>query len=101
MAVYTSGDWHPKPGREQEFIDAWRELASWSTSEYGPNGWGKLLRDKEDPSHFISVGKWPDAETVSAWRDSEGFDERIGKVRELVEEIRIRIYDPAAEVGSM
>ena len=57
MAVYSSGDWHVKPGREQEFVDAWRELAGWSTTEFTP-GWGKLLRNREDPAHFISVGEW-------------------------------------------
>ena len=56
MAIYTSGDWHAKPGHEQEFVDAWRELAGWSSDEFAP-GWGKLLRNKEDPTHFISVGE--------------------------------------------
>ncbi len=56
MAVYASGDWHVKPGREQDFVNAWRELAEWSTKEYGPKGWGKLLRDGEDLARFRSVG---------------------------------------------
>lgn len=38
VAVYASGDWHVKPGREREFVDAWRELVEWSTNEYGPHG---------------------------------------------------------------
>ncbi len=41
MAVYTSGDWHVKPGREQEFVGAWRELAEWSRRLVGQ--WAFLI----------------------------------------------------------
>lgn len=99
MAVYTSGDWHVKSGREQQFVDAWREMAEWSTTEYGPNGWAELLRDKEDPARFRSVGTWPDERAVAEWRASDGFKQRLVKIRELLEEVTIRTFDPAAEVG--
>ena len=98
MAVYSSGDWHVKPGREQEFVDAWRELAGWSVAEFDP-GWGKLLRDKEDPTHFVSLGEWPDEQVIEEWRASEGFKRRIGEIRQLVDESSIRAFDLAAEVG--
>ena len=101
MTVYTSGDWHVKPGREQEFVDAWQELAEWSTNEYGPDGWGKLFRDKEDPARFRSVGAWPDERVVEEWRASDGFKQRLAKIRELLEEMSIRTFDLATEVGRM
>jgi quinol monooxygenase YgiN len=97
MAVYSSGDWHVKPGREQEFVDAWRELARWSLAEFDP-GWGKLLRDKEDPTHFISIGEWPDDQVIEAWRASEGFKQRMGEIRQLVDEAKVRALYPAAEI---
>jgi hypothetical protein len=28
--IYTSGDWMVKPGREEEFIEAWHDLAEWT-----------------------------------------------------------------------
>ncbi len=28
--LYTHGTWKVKRGREDEFIDAWRELAEWT-----------------------------------------------------------------------
>lgn len=99
MAVYTSGDWRVKPGHEQDFVDAWRELAEWSTSEYGPGGWGKLLWDKQDASRFRSVGAWPDEHTVEKWRASAGFKERFARIGESLEEVSIRTFDLAAEVG--
>jgi len=101
VAVYTSGDWQVKSGSEQEFVDAWREMAEWSTNEYGADGWGKLLRDKEDPARFRSVGAWPDERAVEEWRASEGFKQRLAKIRELLEEVTIRTFDLATEVGRL
>jgi len=99
MAVYTSGDWRVKPGREEEFKAAWRELAGWSAGEYIPEGWGKLLRDREDPTHFISVAEWPDERVIAEWRASAGFKERLEKIHGLLDEVSIRTLDLAAEVG--
>jgi hypothetical protein len=31
--IYTSGDWMVKPGREEEFIEAWHDLAEWTAAE--------------------------------------------------------------------
>jgi heme-degrading monooxygenase HmoA len=101
VAVYTSGDWHVKPGREQEFVSAWRDMAQWSTDEFGPSGWGKLLRNKEDPTHFRSVGAWPDERAVEDWRASDGFKQRLAKIRELLDELTIRSFDLAAEVEAV
>jgi len=101
VAVYTSGDWQVKLGREQEFVDAWREMAEWSTNKYGANGWGKLLRDKEDLARFRSVGAWPDELAVEEWRASDGFKQRLAKIRELLEEVTIRTFDLATEVGRL
>jgi len=74
-------------------------MAEWSTNEYGPDGWGKLLRDKEDAARFRSVGAWPDERAVEEWRASEGFKQRLAKIRELLEEVTIRTFDLATEVG--
>ncbi len=103
MAVYSSGDWHVKPGKEQEFIDTWKQFASWSASEFG-GGTGmqgigaKLLRDKEDPSFFRSVGEWPDERMLEEWRSSDGFKQRSEKLREMVDDFHIRAMEVAAEI---
>jgi quinol monooxygenase YgiN len=99
MSVYTSGDWRVKQGREQEFVTAWSELAEWSTTKFGPDGWGRLFQDKDDPTFFRSLGQWPDESVVKEWRASDGFAQRLSKIRELVEEMNIRNLDPVAAVG--
>jgi heme-degrading monooxygenase HmoA len=97
--IYTSGSWVVKEGREQEFIDAWRDLAEWTKGEIGGAGNPRLLRDRDNPRRFLSFGPWDDVEAVEAWRASEGFQLRIGTVRELLEDFEVRILDPVLELG--
>jgi quinol monooxygenase YgiN len=98
MAVYTTGDWHAKRGREQEFVDAWQEFANWSGAEYDVGGWAKLLRDKEDPTHFRSVAEWDDEQVIERWRTGEGFKQRMANMRELLDDTKIYVMDPVAEL---
>ena len=100
VPVYTSGDWHVKPGLEQEFVEVWREVAEWSGSQFDPQGRAMLLHDKEDPGHFVSVGEWPDEQVVEEWRRSSGYKERVNRIMELVEGMRISTLDLVAEAGS-
>jgi quinol monooxygenase YgiN len=97
--IYTSGSWVVKEGREKEFIDAWRDLAEWTKVEIGGAGNPVLLRDGDNPRRFLSFGPWDDVEAVEAWRTSEGFQLRIGKVRELLEDLEVRTLDPVLELG--
>lgn len=99
MPAYTSGDWKTKPGKEREFIAAWKELAIWATEEHDPDGWGKLLRNTEDPTHFVSVAEWRDARTIEVWRSTEEFGRRMDAIRELTEDMHIHTFELAVEVG--
>lgn len=98
MAVYTSADWHVKPGREKEFVDAWREIANWSGTEYDLGGWAKLLKDKEDPTHFRSVGEWANDALVAKWRASDALKQRLATINELLDDMHLYTMDVAAEV---
>jgi len=99
MAAYTSGNWRVKAGREQEFISAWREAASWSGAEFDPMGWAKLLRDKDNPSHFVSIGEWADESAIERWRNDEEFKNRFVALAEFVEEVDIHPFEVAAEAS--
>ncbi len=46
--IYTSGDWLVKPGREEEFIEAWHDLAEWTAAEIAPGAPAMLLRDRDE-----------------------------------------------------
>lgn len=97
--LFTSGDWLVKEGKEVEFVEAWRGLAEWTTANTRGAGWATLLRDRDDPRRFLSFGPWQSLEAIEAWRSSEGFQERVGRMRELLEDLRPRTLDVVAEAG--
>jgi heme-degrading monooxygenase HmoA len=66
-----------KPGHEEEFIDAWGEMSAWTMRELvGESSAaqpGRLLRDRTDPTRFISFGPWESIGAIEAWRAHPGF----------------------------
>ena len=98
--VYTSGDWLVKEGREEEFVRAWQELADWTAGSVPGSGRAHLLRDRDESRRFLSFGPWESLEAIASWRSSEGFSQRIGRIRELVEDMHPRTLDVAAETES-
>jgi heme-degrading monooxygenase HmoA len=96
---YTLGDWRIAPGSEQEFIDAWTELAEWTASEVAGSGSAKLLRDTRDPQRFVSFGPWDDQEAVATWRALPGFQDRIARLSSMTESFEPRMLSVEREVG--
>jgi heme-degrading monooxygenase HmoA len=99
MAPYTYGIWQVKPGRADEFAAAWAELAEWTTENVPGARWAKLLRDTQDENRFISFGPWESLDAIAAWRELDGFRERVGRVRELLESFEPFTLEPVVEVG--
>jgi len=97
--LYTSGSWRVKPGREGEFVAAWQELASWTAAEAPGAMWATLLRDLDDPTHFVSFGPWESADAIDAWRASDGFRERVAGMRELLEGFEPMAGEAVADVS--
>jgi heme-degrading monooxygenase HmoA len=97
MAVYTSGRWRVAPGKEDEFIRAWNELATRTKGDY-PEATAVLLRDREDPSLFVSFGPWNSVEQIEQWRASDTFQTGVGKIRPLLAEFTPQTLDPVASV---
>ena len=83
--LYTYGVWVVKSGREEEFVVRWREMAEWTTANVPGAGAARLLQDESHPGRFISIGPWESREAISSWRSLLGFQERIGRLRELLE----------------
>lgn len=97
-AVYTAGIWTVKPGREDEFVALWRELAAWTATAF-PGARGTLLRDREQPNRFLSFGPWESVEQIEAWRAAREWQELVGRLREVLDDFRPGTYDVAAETG--
>lgn len=97
--LYTSGDWFVKSGREDEFVDAWRELAEWTAAEIAPGARAMLLRDRDDASRFRSFGPWASDEQILAWRQSDGFASRITHIRGMLERFEANTLVVSVRVG--
>lgn len=99
--LYLLGEWSAKEGREEEFVAAWHELARWMESNVDGASWAKLLRDREDPRRFMSVGSpWRDDDAVAAWRERPEFRSRFATIQEVVSSFVPHTMHVAAEVGA-
>ena len=80
-SVWTHGVWTVTPGREEEFVAAWRELLPLGIGL--GSGEPRLLRDRDQENVFRSFGPWPDLETIERFRDE--IRPRIGGMEDLLE----------------
>ena len=86
-SAYTLARWHVKEGKEEEFVNVWRqELAEFFLSLPNPQETGTLIRSVEDPQLFYSFGPWRNLDDVREMRSHPHTAEVIGKLRDLCEE---------------
>jgi heme-degrading monooxygenase HmoA len=97
--LYTCGIWTVIAGREDDFVAAWEDLARWTTENVDGAGWAELVQDEERPNRFLTFGPWKSAEAIEAWRATDGFRERVGRMRELLESFEPGTYRRRAGVG--
>ena len=85
--LYTHGRWVAKEGQQDRFQAAWQELAEWTAANIpgAVAGEARLLQDLEDPTRFYSFGPWESMQAIQAWRTHPGFQERVGRVRDLLD----------------
>ena len=98
--LYTSGRWTVFPGQEEAFVAGWSELAEWTSAEVPGSSWARLRQHHEKPNVFLSFGPWESGEAIAAWRDSPGFQERVGRVRGMLEDFEPAVFDCRAEIGA-
>jgi heme-degrading monooxygenase HmoA len=97
--LYTCGTWTVVAGREDDFAAAWQDLAEWTLAEIPGARWAQLVQDTEKPSVFLSFGPWESADAIAAWRESAGFQERVGRIRQMLEGFEPATYRLRASVG--
>jgi heme-degrading monooxygenase HmoA len=85
--IYTTGTWTPYPGKEEDFVRAWAEFASWASGMPGA-GLLSLTRDVRDTERFVSFGGWESLEQVRDWKGSPDFRERMAQVLQHVAEFQ-------------
>lgn len=95
--IYTLGAWRVKEGREQEFVNAWKELGVIFNSLPNPPGKGILIRSTSDPTLYYSFGPWNSLEAVEIMRKDQRAQEGIRKLVDLCTEATPGSFQVVAE----
>lgn len=98
MTVYTLGVWRVKPGEEEAFVAAWDALGQW-TLERGFDTHGTLVRDRDDPTRFVSFGPWRSAEDAERWRSDPGFAEHFAALERHLDSFEPGTYDVVMRIS--
>ena len=92
MNIYTPGIWTVKPGREDDFVEAWRDLATRTQSDF-PGAQAVLMRDRDTPNRFASTGPWQSMDQIQRWRESSTFSDGVDRIRELLDSFEAHTLD--------
>jgi heme-degrading monooxygenase HmoA len=95
--TYTSGTWLVREGHEDDFVAAWSEFARWAAGHEGA-GTLHLAHDLGEPRRYLSFAAWESFDAQQAWKDEPEFPERLGRVREHVEDFTPSTYELVTEV---
>jgi quinol monooxygenase YgiN len=98
VSVYTLGIWLVHPGRENDFVQAWRDLARKTKDDF-PHARAVLMHDHDVPNRFISTGPWESIEQIDQWRASSTYTQGIAEMKELLEHFEPHTLDEAANIG--
>jgi hypothetical protein len=96
--VYTLGVWRVKPGNQEKFILAWKELGAYFGSLQNPPGPGTLVQSIQDDTLFYSFGPWRDIEDIKAMRADPNTPGQITKLAALCDEATPGTYKVVARV---
>ena len=95
--IYTLGVWHVQEGRQQEFIDAWKELGTIFASLPDPPGKGILIQSTSKSTLFYSFGPWNSMKAVDAMRNDRHTQKGIQKLIDLCTEATPGSFKVVAE----
>jgi quinol monooxygenase YgiN len=88
-----------KEGRADEFARRWQESTDGIALEVAGTRF-KLLRSRDDPRHFISIGEgWHDAEQVRLLRESPGFQDSMASMWRVLDSGEMATYDLVFEIS--
>jgi quinol monooxygenase YgiN len=98
-AVYTSGVWIVKDGREEEFARRWQESVDGLSLDF-PGVKFMLLRDDDEPRRFVSlVEGWRNREQIETARAMPSYQDSMAAVWRVLESGEISTLALVAEVS--
>jgi len=95
---YASGTWQVTEGKEEEFVQRWTEFLTWSRRTNPGLTVAHLMRDDEQPGHYLSISEWTDEAARAAWREAPEFRELYGACVALCETSRGAHYDDVVTI---
>jgi heme-degrading monooxygenase HmoA len=95
----TTGIWVVKQGREDDFARRWEESASSLSLEF-PGVTFRLLRDRENPQRFVSLGEgWRNVEQIEAARSLPSFQDAMAAIWRMLESGELSTLDLVVEIS--
>jgi heme-degrading monooxygenase HmoA len=85
---WASGNWTVQEGKEDEFVERWKDWLGWSSENIAGFVSATLIRDTENPRHFVSFSDWTDDQAKQGWQSLDEFSEKMGACRELCEDFQ-------------
>lgn len=82
---YTHAEWRVAPGREVEFMNAWRALTIVFANLPARPLWGTLLASEREPGLFYSFGPWENIADIEAMRANPDAQVALESVAALCE----------------
>ena len=98
MKQFASGDWVVAEGKEDEFLQRWTGFLQWTKAEAPGFIEAHLLRDAQNPRHFVSLSEWSDESARTSWRTHADFRSHLDAARNLCDEFSNSDYGLATEV---
>ena len=97
--ICTAGIWLVKEGREDEFLHRWEESASNLSREF-PAVTFRVLRDRDDPRRFVSLGEgWRNNEQIEAARSLPSFQDSMSSIWNVLESGDMSTLELVVEVS--
>ncbi len=96
--AYTLASWRVKPGRESDFVEAWKSVGkTFRELPRPPAGNGTLIQSLTDPALYYSFGPWSSTGDISAMREDPNAQESMRKAMDLCTEVTPGGYRVVAE----
>ena len=97
--AYASGNWRVTEGNEEEFVTRWTDFLEWSREQVPGLENATLIRDEQDPRHFVSMATWADVGSRRSWQSHPTFAEKLGACRSLCDGLDSGSFELAALIG--
>ena len=95
---WSSGNWQTSEGNTKEFVERWRDFLTW-TKEANDGFYGaRLVRDLQNPNHFVSFASWRDLDALRAWQGKPEFAEHYNACHALCGDVQSGGYELVVDI---